>query len=82
MLIQMFKSNDTTRYKQPAAMYISRMDLKLFDDRQDVLFDLLDKHNGDLRNFNKSELARRLNIPRITMYRWLKKYQEKNEAKK
>ena len=63
-------------------MYISRMDLKLFDDRQDVLFDLLDKHNGDLRNFNKSELARRLKIPRITMYRWLKKYQEKNEAKK
>lgn len=62
-------------------MYISGMDLKLFDDRKDVLFAIMDKHGADLRNFNKSELARRLKIPRKTMYRWFEQYEQERESK-
>jgi transposase-like protein len=57
-------------------LMITRM---LFDHRKKKLFEMLDEYGADLQFVNKTALAKKLNLPRGTLYLWLNQWKEENK---
>jgi transposase-like protein len=49
----------------------------LFDHRKKELFETLDLYGSDLEFVNKSALAKKLEIPRRTLYLWFDQWKER-----